>query len=56
MANADFFSYISDLLGIPILIPIIIFAVLILGLMGFIYVVYTKISKINPIDEDDKKK
>lgn len=52
--NFDIFTYISDVLGIPILIPIIIFAVLILGLLGFIYFVYRKIASINPIDENDE--
>ena len=56
ITNVDFFGYISELLGIPIFIPIIIFAILILGLMGFIFIVYTKISKINPVNEKEKEK
>lgn len=52
----DIFTYLSDILGIPIIIPIIIFAVLILGLMGFIYFAYKKISEIKPVDEEDNNK
>ncbi len=55
MNNFDIFSYISDLLGIPILIPIIIFSILILGLLGFIYFVYKKISEIKPTDDETEK-
>lgn len=56
MSNFDLFGYISNVLGIPIFIPIIIFAILILGLMGFIYFAYKKISDIKPVDDKDEKK
>lgn len=51
-ANDGIFSYISNMLGIPTFIPIIIFAILILGMFGLILFAYKKISDTKTDDEN----